>query len=258
MLLGNVTLLHKMPVTFLGGATLSCETVNFTGNEKSVGHYAAEVAFDAKAAVPNGYTPGYAWVPARVDGGMSSYTQAAGLLSPQATMAAGRNLEGTAALELLVASATLDQVVPLAASAALSLTGTGALAAAVAMTANANLALAGSATLGGVFDIEAQGTFQLSPGVTLTALAHLEGSAGGPTPLSPEGLTAQLLDNSDIETGFSLRQALRLILASVAGKLSGAGTATITIRNVPDSKDRIVATVDANGNRTSVTYDVGE
>lgn len=64
------------------------------------------------------------------------------------------------------------------------------------------------------------------------------------------------LDKTDgVETSLTVRQSLRLILASAAGKLSGAATTTVTIRNVGDSKDRITATVDANGNRSAVTTD---
>lgn len=67
-----------------------------------------------------------------------------------------------------------------------------------------------------------------------------------------------LLDRSDaIEVGLTPRQALRLAGAAEAGKLSGAGTATVVIRNaVADSKDRITATVDSSGNRTAITTDV--
>lgn len=67
-----------------------------------------------------------------------------------------------------------------------------------------------------------------------------------------------LLDRADaIETGLTLRQALRLTAAAGAGKLSGAATTTVTVRNaVADSKDRITATVDADGNRSAVTTDV--
>lgn len=65
---------------------------------------------------------------------------------------------------------------------------------------------------------------------------------------------AALLDFSNgIETGITPRQAMRLMLAAMVGKLSGAATTTITIRNVGDTVNRIVADVDANGNRTSVT-----
>lgn len=65
-----------------------------------------------------------------------------------------------------------------------------------------------------------------------------------------------LLDRANaVETSLSPRGALRLILAALAGKLSGAATTTVTIRNVGDSKNRITATVDADGNRSAVTTD---
>ena len=66
-----------------------------------------------------------------------------------------------------------------------------------------------------------------------------------------------LLDGQDIEAGLTVRQALRLIGAALAGKISGASGTTVTIRNaVADTKDRIVATVDSDGNRTAITYDL--
>jgi hypothetical protein len=58
-----------------------------------------------------------------------------------------------------------------------------------------------------------------------------------------------------IETGYTAKQSMRLMLSALAGKLSGAATTTVTIRNAADSKDRIVATVDSDGNRTAVTHD---
>lgn len=66
------------------------------------------------------------------------------------------------------------------------------------------------------------------------------------------------LDRADaVETGLTLRQALRLIAAAAAGKLSGAATTTIVIRNaVADSKDRVTATVDSDGNRSAITLDL--
>lgn len=60
----------------------------------------------------------------------------------------------------------------------------------------------------------------------------------------------------EIETGVDLKSILKLVSASLAGKLSGAGTTTITIRDINDTKNRIVATVDASGNRTAITKDV--
>lgn len=71
------------------------------------------------------------------------------------------------------------------------------------------------------------------------------------------GVPVALLDlAAGVETGLTLRQALRLMVAACAGKLSGAGTTTITIRNFADTKNRITATVDTNDNRTAVAYDL--
>jgi len=70
-------------------------------------------------------------------------------------------------------------------------------------------------------------------------------------------LGTALLDLANgIETGIPLRKALRAVLASLAGKLSGAATTTVTIRDASDSKDVIIATVDADGNRTAITLDL--
>ncbi len=75
-------------------------------------------------------------------------------------------------------------------------------------------------------------------------------------PTAQNAIADALLDRSaGIETGFTPRQAARIILASQGAKVSGAATTTVTIRDVGDTKDRIVATVDADGNRTAVTLD---
>lgn len=65
-----------------------------------------------------------------------------------------------------------------------------------------------------------------------------------------------ILDTANgVETGYTVRQALRLIVSALAAKLSGAATSTVTIRDIGDTKARITATVDADGNRTAVTLD---
>lgn len=89
----------------------------------------------------------------------------------------------------------------------------------------------------------------------LAALAE----TGDPMTLTSAERTAianALLDlAAGVETGVTFRQAQRLILAAMAGKLSGAETTTVNIRDTGDTKNRIVATVDANGNRSAVTLD---
>jgi len=55
-----------------------------------------------------------------------------------------------------------------------------------------------------------------------------------------------------IENSETFEQQLRLIRGEAAGKVGVSG-ATVTYRNSADSADRIVATTDANGQRTAVT-----
>lgn len=71
-----------------------------------------------------------------------------------------------------------------------------------------------------------------------------------------QAIADALLDRAaGVETSWTVRQALRIILSAAGAKLSGAATNTVTIRDVGDTKDRITATVDADGNRTAVTLD---
>ena len=53
----------------------------------------------------------------------------------------------------------------------------------------------------------------------------------------------------------TLAESLRLQNSVLLGKVSGAGTGTETFRDLADTKDRIVATVDSSGNRTAITRD---
>lgn len=89
--------------------------------------------------------------------------------------------------------------------------------------------------------------------------AVLAAIAGLSFPTANENADA-LLDRADaIEAGLTPRHAMRLSAAADGGKLSGAATATNTIRNaVADTKNRIVASVDADGNRTAITYDLSD
>lgn len=64
--------------------------------------------------------------------------------------------------------------------------------------------------------------------------------------------------SASVEAGLDLKSAIRLLAAVSAGKISGAPGPTITIRNVGDTKDRVTATVDVDGNRTAITYDTGD
>jgi hypothetical protein len=59
-----------------------------------------------------------------------------------------------------------------------------------------------------------------------------------------------------IEGSVTLRQAMRVLLAVLAGKVSGAPAGPIVYRDVNDTADRVTGTIDAEGNRSAVTLNV--
>jgi len=70
------------------------------------------------------------------------------------------------------------------------------------------------------------------------------------------GFSSTMLDASNgVETGYTVRQALRILMAALGGRVSGAGTGTEVFTDATATKPRITATVDSNGNRTAVTLD---
>lgn len=73
--------------------------------------------------------------------------------------------------------------------------------------------------------------------------------------LSANAAADALLDRANAVDTYTPRQALRIVLAALAGKVSGADTNAPVFRAADDSKNRITATVDADGNRSAVTLD---
>ena len=63
------------------------------------------------------------------------------------------------------------------------------------------------------------------------------------------------ISNNGLEGSTTYEQAMRLMLSALAGKSTGGGTATLTFRDQADSKPRITATVDTDGNRDAMTLD---
>jgi hypothetical protein len=63
-----------------------------------------------------------------------------------------------------------------------------------------------------------------------------------------------VLDDA-VEGSETLAEAIRLIRSALVGRLAGAATTTVTTRDAANTKNRITATVTADGNRTDVTTD---
>ena len=72
-------------------------------------------------------------------------------------------------------------------------------------------------------------------------------------------LTAAAVDailDDAADGSLTVRQLIRGFAAALLGKASGLATTTAVYRDANDTKDRITATVDADGNRTAVTLDL--
>lgn len=113
--------------------------------------------------------------------------------------------------------------------------------------------------IGGSDTLDVQVTGMGSGVVTASAIDTDAITATGLAADAANEIADALLNRANaIETGLTPVQSLRLIAAALAGKVSGGGTGTVTVRNaVADSKDRIVATTpDANGNRSAITVDL--
>ncbi len=93
----------------------------------------------------------------------------------------------------------------------------------------------------------AQGNY--APAVAGDAMALTSGER--------DAVAAALLDlSAGVESGLTLREALRGFVAALLNISAGGATPTNTFRDLADSKDRISATVDADGNRSAVTLDL--
>jgi hypothetical protein len=223
--------------------------------------YAAESS--SSSSHPDGYNIGEAIFPAftNTTTNLSSFTRIEGLGELTATAILARLSEATLSGSGDISQAELASLVTLAAT----LAGDGVISQAdLQAVSNMAATLAGSGTisqaaLSASVPMEAtlSGTGSIANTTNLTGIGRLEAAILPFTELSPENLALAVM-NSEVETGYNVEAALRLILSGIAGKLSGAPGTTITIRSVTDGTDRIVATVDSNGNRSSLTYDVGD
>lgn len=89
---------------------------------------------------------------------------------------------------------------------------------------------------------------------TLAAIAALNNiTAASVWDVATRTLTATGLDLVLID-GKTLPAAVQYIGASVAGKVSGAGTGTEVFKGLDGSTTRLTVTVDSSGNRSGVTY----
>ena len=59
--------------------------------------------------------------------------------------------------------------------------------------------------------------------------------------------------NAPVESGVTTNDAIKALLATMAGEATGGGTSTIEFKNPAGDTTRVTMTVDTDGNRSAVT-----
>ena len=95
--------------------------------------------------------------------------------------------------------------------------------------------------------------FPLTSADSSTTRVARVGADGDTLETLSDEIAAKMASSEVIEGTYTLKDAIRIILAFAAGKVSGGGTSSIKFRSTGDDVDRIQATVDSSGNRTAVT-----
>jgi hypothetical protein len=129
----------------------------------------------------------------------------------------------------------------------------GATAASAIATATQALAMTVGATAASAIATAVQGLAMTVGATAAAAIAALVDTTVGAT---AAGAIADAVWDEQVDGSVTGRQSMRLQNAALGGKASGLETTEATYRDLADTKDRIVATVDADGNRTAVTRDL--
>lgn len=258
-LLGNGGLHARGPTRSFGISSPGTERSSWqqSGLFKNFSLHNGTPSGSNKTGYPSGRVHPYSWAMPAKQGGIAAIRTAEGVATATGAMAAGKNAAGTS-----------NGVATVSGTARLVVSGQGAGAGVATVAGNLQAALGGQGDAAGVATVTALitakafavGSTTGTATATLVryATGRLVGSIAPAVTLEASGFSSYLLDEEDIETGMTLRQAMRLMAAATAGKISGASGTTVTIRNVGDSKDRIVATVDADGNRNAIVYDLAD
>lgn len=280
-LIGNYSIYYKSPGRwFGGGATGQGVDRPAFGITSPARAKFCNTDWEPKSGIPDGYRPPYTWVIPQKPGGLASRNIIVGAGAVTANGAMGVN--ATAAL---AGTGTLTGVGALIVSAVANLTGTGSLSANLLAVLQATAALSGSGSLTGSMTAYGELLAALTGAGALSAPAYatgaMEADITSVSVLSPESLAAAVWNalaasyngvgtmgekmndagsgsnpwTEVLEGGYTAAEMLRIIAAALAGKLSGADTATNTFVGIDGVTDRIVATVTAEGNRTAITLD---
>ena len=258
MLHGNFNVLSKHPGRDIGGGATGLGYDRGHMQKAGRGRFTSET-WEPKSGTPDGYRPPYAWIIPITAGALSARNNLVGEGDLVGAVAGGKNAEAA-----LSGSGDLTAVGQLIISMAAALSGSGTISGAQ-MQAFLQLAaaLSGAGSVAALLNAKGALLSALAGSGDLDAVATALGTLAAAITVTGDLLTTAniadaILDATDaVETDVTVRQALRIMAAALGGKVSGAETTTITFRNASaDDTDRIVATVDVDGNRTAVTLDL--
>lgn len=257
-LIGNYAVISKTPGRFLSGTSLSGDRANYNKSGMDRNKFLSMASF---MAVPNGYTPGYAFTPAQKAGGLASYKNLEATVSETTLyLVSGINIQAALDAAIALTNGDLAQIVGLLADLSASIGVTDAQLAAVAGLAadiSASMSIT-DAQLGAIVSLvaalSAQGYVSTADDL---ATADMSANITSVTELSPTSLAnavwAKLVDGS-----YSAEEVIALLASVAAGKTSitdlGGGNATVVFRDLDDTKDRITASL-TGSERTSLTID---
>lgn len=272
---------------FGAGTTNGAYPYTANANSQLVGAkrnlFASDADIPSTTSIPDGCRHPVAWVMPQKPGGLSarnsitgSGTIAADIL---AVKLAAAGLTGTGTLTAIgglivqliadlegdgeISDANLQAFL----AAVANLTGSGTAAGTLLGLGELLSALTGSGTAAGS---TLTGTGELDADITVTGTGLSTANVGqavwsalAAANNSPGTMGEKLNDAGSasnpwteiIESGLTAAEILRIVAAALAGEVSGAGSGTETFKGLDGTTDRIVSTVDVDGNRTSVVVD---
>lgn len=258
MLLGNGVAFSRNPLQ-RRGLVPGGESENFVrpGLLRNFHGEARVTGESLKSSWPSGVRHPYTW----------SLPTKAGALASRNEIITASSLAGSGAMgvngeAVIAGTATLNAIGQLVVSALATITAGGTLAGNIVAALQAAAALAGQGSVSASVAALAWAAASPSASASFTATPYATGQldaeivVGGAVGLTAAQVAEQVLDSELVEVGLTVREALRIMAAALAGEVSGAAGSTITFRAAAsDEKPRIVAIVDGAGNRTSVTLD---
>lgn len=249
---GNILSFTRSPGR-LFGPTYNSVRGNFTkaGGMRSFIN-ASAMGVSKLSAVPDGIDGNGTWAPAQVSGGMSSR------IDTGATFSDANLAMGLAAAADLTGSGSVSAGLGLIVSMIAAITATGTLTADMLGVLALNAALAASG------DLTAAMTGLSLLLADVTGSSTTVGDITGPMSMEADiNVTGATLTTANVasavwgaiaEGSLSYQDLQRILLSIAAGKTTGFPTAPV-FRDTTDTVDRVTATLDSDGNRTSVTID---